>query len=193
MQKLRKRFLGFYSYKAYHESITNKITQLTKEGLGIRSTARYLKISTTTLLKRILLIASKIRLPVIAMHQRYEVDEIKSFIRRKAREIFIVYALNRTTKEVVSFNVGSRTKKTLKVVTDTLLLSDAKRIYTDGLPSYRYLMSGKIHCKWQYQTNHIERMNLNLRTHLKRLNRRTICFSRSKTMLEACLKIYFWA
>ncbi|MBL7713339.1 MAG: IS1 family transposase [Chitinophagaceae bacterium] len=192
MQKLREKVYCFYSYKAYQESITNKITQLTKEGLGIRSTARYLKISTTTLLKRILLIASKIQLPVIAMHQRYEVDEIKSFIRKKKREIFIVYALNRTTKEVVSFNVGSRTKKTLKVVTDTLLLSDAKRIYTDGFPSYRYLMSGKVHCEWQYQTNHIERMNLNLRTHLKRLNRRTICFSKSVAMLAACLKIYFW-
>ncbi|HMW09684.1 MAG TPA: transposase, partial [Bacteroidia bacterium] len=31
-----------------------------------------------------------------------------------------------------------------------------------------------------------------LRTHLKRLNRRTICFTRSAIMLFACLKIYFW-
>lgn len=187
-----KRFITHYSYKAYRMNITNKITGLTKEGLGIRSTARYLKISTTTLLKRILFIASKIKLPQIVMHQYYEVDEIKSFIRRKKQEIYIVYALDRATKEVVCFNIGSRTKKTLKVVTDSLILSDAKHIYTDGFPSYRYLISRSVHRKWQYYTNHIERMNLNLRIHLKRLNRRTICFSRSKAMLEACLKIYFW-
>ncbi|MBN9294195.1 MAG: transposase, partial [Flavobacteriia bacterium] len=41
-------------------------------------------------------------------------------------------------------------------------------------------------------TNHIERQNLNLRTHLKRLNRKTICYSKSLMMLLAVVKIYFW-
>ncbi|MFY1046718.1 IS1 family transposase [Chryseobacterium sp. GP-SGM7] len=36
-------------------------------------------------------------------------------------------------------------------------------------------------------------MNLNIRTHLKRLNRRTICFSKSNLILIAILKIYFWS
>lgn len=38
--------------------------------------------------------------------------------------------------------------------------------------------------------NRKERMNLTLRTHLKRLIRRGICFSRSAVMLDACLKLY---
>ncbi|OYU93847.1 MAG: transposase, partial [Bacteroidetes bacterium B1(2017)] len=41
-------------------------------------------------------------------------------------------------------------------------------------------------------TNSIERMNLTLRTHLKRLNRRSIAFSRSVVVLSAVLRIYFW-
>ena len=49
-----------YTYNSYLSTINCNIIQLTKEGLGIRSTARYLQISTTTLLKRILQIASKI-------------------------------------------------------------------------------------------------------------------------------------
>ncbi|HEX2845848.1 MAG TPA: IS1 family transposase [Chitinophagaceae bacterium] len=53
------------------------------------------------------------------------------------------------------------------------------------MPSDRHIANA-------YNINHIERNNLNLRTHLKRLSRRTICFSKSITMLEACLKIYFW-
>ena len=44
-----------------------------------------------------------------------------------------------------------------------------------------------------YGTNHIERNNLTIRTHIKRLTRRTICFSRNVDMLYATLKIYFWA
>ncbi|WP_255539589.1 IS1 family transposase [Flavobacterium sp. CLA17] len=38
----------------------------------------------------------------------------------------------------------------------------------------------------------MERKNLTLRTHLKRLNRRTICFSKSLVVFTAVLKIYFW-
>ncbi|WP_090469263.1 IS1 family transposase [Mucilaginibacter sp. OK268] len=37
----------------------------------------------------------------------------------------------------------------------------------------------------------MERKNLNLHTYLNRLNRRTIRFSKSISMLEACLKIFF--
>uniref|UniRef100_UPI0038B39A68 IS1 family transposase n=1 Tax=Flavobacterium soli TaxID=344881 RepID=UPI0038B39A68 len=44
-----------------------------------------------------------------------------------------------------------------------------------------------------FGTNHIERNNLTLRTHLKRLNRRAICFSKSLIVLVFVLKIYFWS
>ena len=57
--------------------------QFTKEGLGIRSTARILKISTTTLLKRIIAIAKKIPNQPIFKHKTYEVDEIRTFVKNK--------------------------------------------------------------------------------------------------------------
>ncbi|WP_343791129.1 IS1 family transposase, partial [Wandonia haliotis] len=38
----------------------------------------------------------------------------------------------------------------------------------------------------------IERKNLTLRTHVKRLNRRTICYSKSLLTLSAIMRIYFW-
>ena len=40
----QKRFITDYTYKAYLPSIDSKITQLTKEGLGFRSTERMLGI-----------------------------------------------------------------------------------------------------------------------------------------------------
>ncbi|WP_291287929.1 IS1 family transposase, partial [Flavobacterium sp.] len=48
------------------------------------------------------------------------------------------------------------------------------------------------HSVKRFGTNHIERKNLTLRTHLKRLNRRTICYSKSLVVLIVILKIYFW-
>jgi IS1 family transposase len=163
-----------------------------KEGLGIRSTARILKISATTLLKRIVSIAGSIIKPIISKGNTYEVDELCTYIRHKKNYIWLVYALERNSKTVVSFNVGKRTNKTLSRVLETLKLSEAKEIFTDRLKNYLYLIEEKLHSVKRFGTNHIERKNLTLRTHLKILNRRTICFSKSLVIFTAVLKIYFW-
>lgn len=123
----------------------------------------------------------------------YEVDEMRTFYKSKTRLLWLVYALRTDTKQVADFSVGTRTAKTLKRVIDTVLLSGAEKINTDKLHLYRYIIPANIHHTQRYGTNNIERKNLNLRTHLKRLNRRTICFSKSITILVACLKIYFWS
>lgn len=181
-----------YSYKAYSSDLNKNIISLTKEGAGIRSIARLLEISTNTLLSRLILIAKTIKQPTIVKGRMFQVDEMRTFIKRKTKLIWIVYALDQKTKNVVSFNVGRRTNKTLKSVILSLELSKAKMIITDKLRNYKFLIKKEIHSTKFRGINHIERNNLNIRTHLKRLNRRTICFSRSLIILNAILKIYFW-
>ena len=188
-----KRFITEYSYQACQPNTNQQIIQITKEGLGIRNTARVLRISVTTLLKRIITIAHGIEQPPIPMGKSYEVDELKTYIGNKSKLRWIVFALDRDSKAVVSFNVGRRTNKTLKRVIHSLELSNARTIYTDKLKNYRYLITRKLHNTHIHSTNHIERKNLTLRTHLKRLNRKTICFSRSLIVLMAVLRIYFWS
>ena len=179
-----------YAYNAYDPSLNKSITTVIKEGVGIRSIARILEISITTLTKRILSISSSIITPHIIADAVYEVDEIKTFVGRKTDHIWVTYALNRDDKSVSCFSVGPRTNETLRKVTDKL--SNAKRVYTDKLRQYRTLLSPAIHKTTNRGTNHIERYNLTIRTHIKRLNRRTICYSRAISMLYAVMKIYFW-
>ena len=119
-------------------------------------------------------------------------DEICTYIGNKNNRYWIAYSLRKDTKEVVNLVVGKRTKKTLNRIVSTLILSITKKIYTDKLNIYKSLIPKEIHSTKQYSIYHIERKNLTLRTHLKRLNRRTICYSKSIVMLTACLKIYFW-
>ncbi|MDO3425475.1 IS1 family transposase [Chryseobacterium sp. APV1] len=165
---------------------------MTKEGTGIRSTARLLKISPTTLLTRIITIAKKIVQPSIPKGKTYQVDEMRTYVKRKDKLIWIVYALEKQTNKVVSFHVGRRTNQTLKKVITSLELSEAEKNITDKLKNYNYLIRPEIHSTKFRGINHIERKNLTLRTHLKRLNRKTICFSKSLYILNAILKIYFW-
>lgn len=61
-----------FTYNAYKQEVNKNIIQLTKEGLGIRSTARFLKISPTTLLSRIIKISEKISPPALAFAKMYD-------------------------------------------------------------------------------------------------------------------------
>ena len=154
-----------------------------------RTDPRLLHISTTTVMSRILEISNNIATPQIVAGGVYEVDEIKTFVGRKKDHVWIAYALNRKDKSVAGFSVGPRTNETLRRVLDKI--SNAKRIYTDKLRQYKALIPRGIHKDTNRGTNHIERHNLTIRTHVKRLTRRTICFSRKIAMLYAVIKIYF--
>ena len=182
-----------YRSQACKAGINKWIVSLVKESCGIRSISRLLRVAVNTIMKRIMQVSSEIKRPLIVLNQqKVEVDEIKTYIGCKKSECWIAYALNRQTGKVIDYIIGRRTKQNLSVLIRTLLLAKTKRIYTDNLLAYRTLVPRSVHCRGSRRINHIERYNLNLRTHLKRLSRRTICFSRSAVMLNACLRIYFW-
>ncbi len=114
------------------------------------------------------------------------------YTNNKRNGCWVIYAINRKTKTVMDLVVGRRTKENVNKVISSILSLNPKMIYTDRLLLYKSLIPKSIHRSIEYGTNHIERFNLTLRTHIKRLNRSTICFSKSEYMLEACLNIYFW-
>ena len=62
-------------------------------------------------------------------------DELKTYIKRKTNDYWVIYAIDRDSRQVVDLKVGKRTKKNIKTVTDTLLLAACKKIHTDGLLS----------------------------------------------------------
>ncbi|MCL1943011.1 MAG: hypothetical protein FWF54_05625 [Candidatus Azobacteroides sp.] len=78
-----KRFLAEYTYNAYKTDANQNIITFIKESLDIRSTARVLKISTTTLLARIAGIAKTIVKPAIPMGRTYEMNEMRTFVGNK--------------------------------------------------------------------------------------------------------------
>lgn len=186
------KFLSAYTYHACLSQINNQIVVLLREGLGMRSICRILKIALNTLISRIKKISNSIKRPIVSEGNSYEVDEIRTYIKKKTSLIWIVYAIERTSKRVVSYAVGNRTNATLSIVIDTVMSRKPFKIFTDKLKHYKYLIPESIHRVIPRATNTIERNNLTMRTHIKRLNRKTICFSKCIIMLSAILKIYFW-
>lgn len=166
---------------------------LTKEGCGIRSISRILELSHTTVVNRIVKIGSSIRRQTSVLPgKQYQMDELFTYVGCKDNSICVAYAFECDISGVIDFVVGRRNKNNLQKVLNTLFLSDAKLITTDKLNLYKEVIPSEIHSIKHRGINHIERKNLTIRTHLKRLNRRTICFSKSLIVLTAVLKIYFW-
>lgn len=172
-----------YRYKARMSGVDERI----------KVYVRIMGIAVSTVIARIKLIAVRLGPGAIVKGRTYEVDELSTYVGYKKNRVWVAYALDRRTKDVVGIRVGKRSKPMLRPLIDTLLLADAQRIHTDGCDFYPTLIPANLHLVKRFATNGIERMNLTLRTRLKRLGRGTICYSKSTAMLAACVAVVCWA
>ena len=111
-----------------------------------------------------------------------ELDEQWSYVGKKSQPRWLWYAWSPHFKRVIAYAFGRRTDETLALL--LLLLERLKgftvRLYcTDDWGAYQRLLPSDQHLITKRYTQSIERQNLTFRTRLKRLARRTICFSKS--------------
>ncbi|STO19822.1 IS1, transposase orfB [Escherichia coli] len=113
-----------------------------------------------------------------------ELDEQWSFVGSKAQQHWLWYAYNTKTGGVLACTFGPRTDETCRELLALLtpfnigmLTTDERGSYTRALPKEKHL-TGKIFAQ------RIERNNLTLRTRIKWLARKTLCFSRSVELHE---------
>jgi IS1 family transposase len=123
-----------------------------------------------------------------------ELDELWSFVLKKARKRWIWIALCRQTRQVVAFVIGDRSEQTCRrlwkaipeVFRHAQCYTDLWKAYLKVLPATQHTAVGKE----SGETAHVERWNLTLRQRLARFVRRTLSFSKSSQMHEACLRLF---
>jgi insertion element IS1 protein InsB len=181
-----------YVYHRFDENDRLAITEHIRNGCGVRDMARLLKLAPSSVLKAIKRYAKQLTKPQLPeREQTYEMDEMTVAVASQ-KDVYLAYGMNIRTGKIIDFNVGARNKEMIGEVTAALLQLKPHRVYTDGLNLYPGLLGKEIHRANKLFTVHIERMNGTLRTHLKRLSKSGLSFSRSVEMLVACLKIYLW-
>ena len=180
------------------------IVPLTRNGSGVRDIARVLNISPTTVLAVLRQRATAVPEPrVPPCIKELEIDEQWSFVQKKKQQQWLWYGLNRRTGRIAAFVVGfccraahrqkRRTDKSCRELCHKLAPCRVKEFYTDQWKSYRKCLDPQFHFIGKAGTQNIERKNLNFRTHLKRLQRRTISFSKSLEMHQAVIRLYIHA
>jgi IS1 family transposase/transposase-like protein len=193
-KKCHKYQLAFYTNKRYEKQNDADIIKLNGEGMSISGIARYLEYSKQTIMRRILHLSKKVKKPMYNhINQIYEVDEMCIFVRKNTpkNRRWITYGIHKETRNVMDVAIGKRDKKTIGSVINTIKGYMPKEIITDKLNLYPKLIFPFKHNTKKHYNNHIERANLTMRIQIRRLSRKTLCYSKSEEMLKAVIILYF--
>ena len=111
-----------------------------------------------------------------------ELDELWSFVGSKQNQRWLWVAINHNTRVVLAFTFGKRKDVVFRKLKKPLEPFNITMFYTDDWGSYERNLNPENHIITKKNTQRIERKNLNFRTRIKRLARKTICYSRSVLM-----------
>jgi insertion element IS1 protein InsB len=123
-----------------------------------------------------------------------ELDELWSFVLKKANQAWIWIALCRKTRQVVSYAIGDRSEKTCRQLWEAIPeMYRAGHCFTDFWAASQAVIAEEQHTavgKETGETAHVERWNNMLRQRLARFVRKTLSFSKSLMMHDICLRLF---
>jgi insertion element IS1 protein InsB len=123
-----------------------------------------------------------------------ELDELWSFVLKKTKQAWIWIALCRKTRQVVAYAIGDRSEKTCHRLWEAIPQAyRTGHCYTDFWKAYQAVIPEEQHTavgKETGETAHVERWNNTLRQRLARFVRKTLSFSKSLLMHDACLNLF---
>jgi insertion element IS1 protein InsB len=119
-----------------------------------------------------------------------ELDEMWSYVGKKSNPRWLWHAIDRKTGQVLAYVFGRRKDEVFLQLKKLLAPFGIKRYCTDGWGAYERNLPVKMHEVGKRNTQRIERKHLRLRTRIKRLTRRTICFSKSELMHDLVIGLF---
>jgi len=111
-----------------------------------------------------------------------EVDEMWSYVAKKKKQRWLWHAIDHVSGKTLAYVFGPRKESSFLRLKGLLEPFGIKKYYIDKWGAYIRHITSKQHMPGKKNTQRIECKHLNLRTRLKRLTRRTICFSKSEAM-----------
>ncbi len=203
-------FLLDYSYAGQSPEVKEQIIEMALNASGIRDTARVLKISTQTVMKEFkkkepdlepvnhavlrLLNPEQVEVAICRADERRglssELDEMWSFVARKSNPRWLWHAIDHHTGQVLAYVFGRRKDAVFLKLKALLEPFGITKYYTDGWGAYERHLDAEQHQVGKDNTQKIESKHIRLRTRIKRLVRRTICFSKTEQMHDLVIGLF---
>jgi insertion element IS1 protein InsB len=127
---------------------------------------------------------------VIRIAEEAEVDEMWSFVRRKKAPRWLWHAIDHRSGKVLAYVFGRRQDEVFLKLKALLEPFGITKYYTGSWGAYTRHIEVDQHQPGKRNTQQIERKHLTLRTRIKRLTRRTICFSKSIQMYDIVIGLF---
>jgi insertion element IS1 protein InsB len=113
-----------------------------------------------------------------------------SFVQKKAQQRWLWHAIDHDSGEILAYVLAPHEDAAfvqLKVLLEPFGIT---QFYTDGWGTYERHLDPSLHTVGKQHTQKIERKHLTLRTRIKRLARKTICFSKSILMHDIVIGLF---
>lgn len=119
-----------------------------------------------------------------------EIDEMWSYVGSKDKQRWLWHAIDRGTGSVLAYVLGERKDRVFLELKGLLEPFGISHFYTDDWGAYERNLDPEQHSIGKENTQKIERKHLTLRTRIKRLARKTICFSKRKQMHDIVIGLF---
>ncbi len=119
-----------------------------------------------------------------------EMDEMWSFVQSKRQQRWLWHAIDHRTGAVLAYVLAPHEDAALGQLQQLLAPFAIGHFYTDSWGAYLRLLDSQQHTVGKANTQRIERKHLTLRTRIKRLARKTICFSKSTWLHDIVIGLF---
>lgn len=129
--------------------------------------------------------------PVMVVRvEEAELDEMWSFVKSKSQQRWLWSAIDHRSGRILAYVLAPHEDTALIQLKQLLSPFNIERFYTDAWGAYLRLLDEKQHTVGKANTQKIERKHLTLRTRIKRLARKTICFSKSTWLHDTVIGLF---
>jgi insertion element IS1 protein InsB len=186
-----KNFQQTYRYNARKKGGKEQIGILTLNSAGVRDISRILQINKNTVVSELKKTTNvnpyvldkiekeQLKRLEIEIFYTAELDEFWSFVGNKKNQRWTWYAMDKASGIILACHNGGRSDADFLRLQSYLARIPIDFYFSDNWGSYSKYLPADKHYIGKERTWKIERKNLNFRTHIKRLNRKTICYSKN--------------
>ena len=132
----------------------------------------------------------RVEQPVEAGIDESKLDEMWSYVGKKTNLRWLWHAIDRQSRQVLAYVFGRRKDQVFLQLKKLLEPFGIQRDCTDDWGAYGRHLPLESHEIDKRKTQRIERKHLNLRTRIKRLTRKTICFSKTEEMHDLVIGLF---
>ena len=200
-------FLLDYCHRGCLPEVKQTIIDMSLNASGIRDTARSLHICPNTVLRELrkqATVLESVNTTFLCTHSpddiavaierageaEAEMDEMWSFVGNKGNPRWLWHAIDHHTGKVVAYVFGRRKDEVFLQLKALLEPFGLTRFYTDYWGAYTRHLEPEVRGPGKRNTQKIERKHLTLRMRIKRLARKTICFSKSIQMHDLVIGLF---